>query len=163
MTASHRTLLLEGLIAGIIGYAAIACFFLLWNLVTGQPPLHTAATLGRVFIGGGADGAAAAVFAFNGLHLLVFLALGLGSAWLLHETELHPEMWYLSFVAFVGGFVGGLSVLLALASVVGALLSPWLILAAGVVAGSAMGLYLTRAHLRLVRLIRDAPEAFDGS
>ena len=68
--------LTQGLIGGLIGYAAVAVFFVLVNLIGGRSPFHTAAALGSTLFYGLQDAAnlviePGPVIAYNGLHLIL--------------------------------------------------------------------------------------------
>lgn len=53
MNAQRKRLLVDGLIAGVIGYAVVAVFHGVLNVVGGHPPLYTAALLGELVFGSG--------------------------------------------------------------------------------------------------------------
>lgn len=163
MRAERKRLLADGLIAGFVGYALVVGFFLIWNVAAGRPAFHTAALMGSALFGGLRDPAQLViepgmVIAFNGVHLLALLAFGFFAAWLVYETELHPEFWYLAFFLFLVGAVGGYAAVLAVSLVTGSLLSPWLMVAASLVAALGMAGYLAASHRALMRLIRTAPD-----
>lgn len=137
----------EGLFAGIIGYAAVALYFALENLLAGQSLFHTAEVLGAPLVAGVApeQEAVAAIFAYNGLHLLVFVAVGMVAAWLVTEMERHPLLWYLTFFALCMGFAYDLVLMLLMVGPSGE--PGWLsILAANTLAAVAMGGYLWSVH-----------------
>ena len=104
MGESTSRTMVQGLVAGLIGYFAVALFFVVVNALGGQDPFHTAAVLGSVLVGN-ASGTAGAVIAFNGLHMIASLIVGIVAAWLLYETELHPGSWFAAFFFFVAGFI----------------------------------------------------------
>ncbi len=88
-------LLLEALYAGVIGGSVVALFFLVVDLLEGQP-FFTASLMGSVIF----DGAAAqdvtgvqlrAVAYFSVVHIIAFTALGAGISFLVHEIELHSR------------------------------------------------------------------------
>lgn len=142
----------QGLVTGLVGYLAVAVGYGVLNLVAGRSFLHTAAVLGHALLGTdpsstGGLVAAGPVFAYNGVHLLLFLAFGFVASWLVEETERHPVFWYLVFFAFVVGFMYNV-VLVALFTLPGPAGGPtWVsIVGANVLAGVAMGWYLARRH-----------------
>jgi hypothetical protein len=168
MTEQQRRMLADGLIAGVVGYAVVATFFVLLNLLGGRPPLYTAAALGELVFGGGRDVAGlqvdpTLVLAFNGVQLVVLLAFGFFAAWLMYEAELHPEFWYLAFFLFLAAVIMGYAAVLVLTMIVGSVVSPWLMMASSLLGATAVAVYLTVAHRRLTRSIGDldAPVA-DG-
>ena len=109
MPTPRSTIVREGLIAGILGYAAVAIVFVILNVSQGLSPVHTADVLGRALLGGAMDpvGPWGAVLAFNALHLLVSLGLGVVAAALAYRAELDHglAMGLVFFVLAMGGFV----------------------------------------------------------
>ena len=87
MQKSTTDVLQDGLLSGVAGYALISVYFALSNLVAGLPALHTIEALGEALFGGTNPGQ---MIAYNGLHLAVFLVLGVIAALLIREVELHP-------------------------------------------------------------------------
>lgn len=155
-STSSPSVWVEGLVVGLIGYAAVALFVGLFDLVTGRPFFHTVATLGRGLVADpGPPGTIdpGAVFAFNGLHLFAFLAIGVVIAKLAHAIELHPVFWYLAFFFCLGVFFASVAAISALDPHREAL-PGWVIVAANVVAGVLMGSYLLRRHPSLWTAMR---------
>lgn len=145
----------EGLIAGFIGYATVVVLFALVNLWSGKGVLHTPALLGSVlFFGARASGEVvpgpAPVLAYNGVHLLVALMIGLGAARLLSQAERRPALWYLVFFLFLAGFVYSVLAMGVLASEIGQVLSWQVIVMANLAAGFTAGLYLWYRHRTLL-------------
>lgn len=145
----------EGLFTGIVGYAVVALFFAAENMISGQSPFHTAATLGGPLVAGTPEEqeAVAAIFAYNGLHLLVFVFVGTVAAWIVTTTERFPVLWYLAFFAFFMGFAYDLVLLMLF---VGPTQDPgWIsVLSANALAALAMGGYLWAVHPGLWEEIR---------
>lgn len=159
MTPARARILTEGLIAGGIGYAVVALFFGVLDMVQGSSPFEVAAVLGSALFYA-ADTAAGGVavgpvLAFNGLHLILFLALGVGVAWLVAEAEKYPMFWYPVFFVFLCGFVLTYLAVFVVASEIVGLLSWWSVGLANVLAAVAMGAYLWRVHPRLRQELRD--------
>ncbi len=164
MTDQRRRMLRDALIAGFIGYAVVVLFFAAANLIVGRSPLYTASLLGEALFAGLRDPASVTIdpgmaLAFNGVHLVAFLLFGLFGAWLVYETELHPEFWYLAFFFFLGATVMSYAAVLALTVVAGSLLSPWMIVGSSLLGALAMAAYLGGTHRSLVRGIRGSGEA----
>jgi hypothetical protein len=167
MDAARRRLLIDGLVAGVIGYVVVAAFFALWNVARGFSPIYTAALLGEALFAGLRDPAAVTldvglVIAFNGIHMIAFLAFGFFAAWLVHETELHPEFWYLAFFLFLAATVLSYAAVLALTVLVGSLLSPWLVVTSSLIAALAIAGYFVGAHRGLLSTIRGMDSASLG-
>lgn len=151
-------MLTDALLAGVIGYGLVVLFFVVVNLAQGRSPFYTAALLGSAVFGGLRDPAQlliepGMVLAFNGIHLVAFLLFGLFAAWLVYETELHPEFWYLGFVLFLSAAVLSYAVVLAFTVLVGALVSPWLVVASTAIGALGMAGYLAGVHRPLWRFI----------
>lgn len=166
MRPERSRVLVEGLVAGLVGYAAVALFYAVVNVWAGRSPFFTVALLGSALVerpGGvvGVEVTAPAVIAYNGMHLFVFLAIGFGAAWLLFEAERYPRFWYPVFFLFVAAFVYSLAAVLVFAAPVAESAFWWSVAGANLAAALAMGVYLWRAHPRLWRELREHadPEA----
>jgi hypothetical protein len=159
-------MLREGLYAGMIGYVTVALITGLVDLIRGHSFFHTAAILGSALFGSGAEVAVTpeVVFPYNGVHLLVFLALGFLIAFLVHEMELHAMIWYFVFFALLSLFFVSLFIVVALGQAGGPGVSWALVVGANSAAALTMGWYLHRGHRGLWRAIRDEtdPEETDS-
>jgi hypothetical protein len=158
--ADRERVLTEGLISGFIGYATVVVVFGLVNVATGKPFFHTAALLGRAVIGGFESSTNLAdpgpIIAYNGIHLIAFVLIGLGAAWLIAQTERHPAIWYVVFYVFLAGFFVSLVVIRVVAApVIEQLPWGWSIIWVNLAAAVLMGLYLWKAHPRLWREVSE--------
>ena len=157
MEPRRARLLQEGLYAGVIGYMTVALATGLVDLLRGHSYFHTAAVLGSALFGAGAEVAVTPeiVFPYNGVHLLVFLALGFLLAFLVYEIELHAMLWYFVFFGLLGLFFVSLFLVVALGETGGSGV-PWaLVVGMNTLAALAMGWYLHRRHRDLWRSMRD--------
>ncbi len=158
MKPANARVVLEGMIAGLIGYAVIALFYGVLGIATGSGVFHAASALGSALFYGARGGDVVAgpgpVFAVNGLHLLVMLALGLGAAWLVGKTERHPAFWYPVFVLFLSAFILNYVAVLVLLTEVAHLVPWWSSALANLLAATGMGAYLWWAHPRLREELR---------
>lgn len=132
MREQRRAMVVDGLIAGAAAYAVVAVFFIVVNVVMGRPPFLTAALLGEGVFAGLRDPGAVLMdpplmIAFNGVQLVLMLGFAFFVAWLVHETELHPNLWYLAFFVFLSAVLIGFAAVLVLTLLAGSLLSPWLV------------------------------------
>lgn len=155
MKEARARVLWEGLVAGLLGYATVVVFVGATDLVGGDGFFHTVQALGAPLAG--ISSGPAPVFAYNGVHLLVFLAMGFLVAWAVMETERHPEVWYLYVFFLVFVFFYQLF-FAAIYTVVGGVAwdLPWLrIIVASLLAVVVMGAYLSRSHPRLARRVRE--------
>jgi hypothetical protein len=146
----------EGMIAGVLGAATIALWFLLLDAVQGRP-LWTPTVLGTALFrrGAGLEAPDALpvsgemVLMFTWVHGLVFAALGGIAARLVGHIERHPGTGFgvlLLFVVFQFGFVAAATVF---ARPVLYALPAWSILVANLLAAAVMALYLHRRHPNL--------------
>jgi hypothetical protein len=149
MTEQRQRMLVDGLVAGVIGYVTVALFFMVLNVVTGRALLSTASVLGAALLGGSGESVELAL-AFNGLHLVAFLGLGYFAAWLVYETGLHPQLWYVALALFVGGTLFGFTALVAVTVLSGGGVPAWLVVASSLVGVLAMGSYFLLRHRPLV-------------
>jgi hypothetical protein len=144
--------LMQGLVAGFIGFLTVAIVFAIGNLLAGRSPFYTAAVLGATLFYGVTDLAhmstdlAPYVFAYNGAHLFAFLLFGLVGAWLMSVAERGAMLWYpaLFFFIFIAFHLIAMVQWMAL-PVESAVptVSIWL---AGILAATLMALYLLGVH-----------------
>lgn len=170
MKAERERILTEGLIAGFIGYVTVILVYGLVNVATGKSFFYTAALLGRAVLGGAGSPPNLAdpgpIIAYNGIHLIAFVLIGLGAAWLIAQTERHPGIWYVVFYVFLAGFFVSMVVLrIVAAPVIEQLQWGWSIIWVNLAAAVLMGLYLWKAHPRLWREVTEHgdPEVSDGA
>lgn len=159
MSRDGRRTLREGIVAGLIGYAVVALYYGLLNLVAGRSFFDTARELGLRVVGEGwlGDGAAASyapVLAYNAVHGLAFLAVGLAAAWLVFQAERHPQFWFFFFLVGVSGLIVTELLFLLLAVPVTEVLSWESVAGANALAALAVGVFLFRRH----RTIRERIE-----
>lgn len=148
----------EGLAAGLLGYAAVVALFLVWNLAVGRPAFYTPAALGGAIFFGLREGAEVAiepgpVIAYNGLHMLLSMLLGVISAFVVVEAERHRDLWYAAFFVFLSlGLY--LVLLVGVFAVEVAHVLSWPAVVAGTLAGGGATLgYLWTAHRGLPGLV----------
>jgi hypothetical protein len=166
MTEERTRMFVDGLIAGVLGYVAVAAFFVIVNLATGHPSLYTVALLGESVFTGVRDASAITrdpglVLAFNGVQLAALILFGLFAAWLVYETELHRGFWYLAFFLFLAATVVGYAAVLVVTVLTGGLISAWLVVGSALIGAAAVATYLLLAHRPLVRAIQESGSARD--
>lgn len=157
-----RDILIGGLWAGVIGYGAVVVVIALLNVLSGRSPFYTAALFGSALFYHLQDPAALViapgpVLAFNMVHMLVFLGLGLICSWLVSLAERYPTTQYLVLVAML--FVA-FHVYFAMAFLTRPLLGElvwWHVGAGGLAGAVGMGWYLLAAHPFLRRELREIP------
>lgn len=155
MRAQTGRVVAEGIVTGLLGYGAVVAFFAVVNLTTGNPPFHTAALMGSALFWGVRESAhvvtgPAPILAYNGVHLLVSLLIGMGAAWLVFQAERHRALWYAVFFIFLAGFIYSVAMMGVFAAEIAHALTWPLIVLANLCAGLVAGLYLWRAHARLL-------------
>ncbi len=110
---------LEAVYAGIFGGSAVAIFFLLVDILNGQP-LFTPSLLGSVLVlGADATDVATvrldAVFYFSIIHVTAFTALGALVSFVVHEVELYSKHPVIVLLVFFGIIEAGFFVIAPLA------------------------------------------------
>lgn len=106
----------DGILAGVIGAATLALWFLVVDLIDGEP-LYTPTILSKLFLR--MEGASPEfhtlqspfqiVWGYTWLHGLVFVGLGGLISWLLGATERNPDIGFgvLLFITLLGVLVTG--------------------------------------------------------
>jgi hypothetical protein len=146
-----QRILAEGIIAGFIGYLTVVVIISATDLLRGRSPFFTAAALGSVLFYGARQTAELVVqpgpvFAYNGVHLTVFLLFGVFMAWLASLSERGPQIWYLAFTFFVMVVPHVIGLPIWFQSAVRETVSVWFMIVATTVAAAVMTLYLWRKH-----------------
>lgn len=137
----------EGLVAGLIGYATVALLIGVIDVAHGRSFFFTAAMLGEGLFYGLTDPAKVvvwpgAVFAYNGVHLLTFLIVGMAAVWLAYLAEKGAELWYVGLVLFLLIVLHVYGAALLVTEGFRAVLPGWIVVMAGVAGVAAMVLYL---------------------
>jgi hypothetical protein len=146
----------EGIVAGLIGAATIAIWFLILDTIAGRP-LYTPTVLATALFRGGGGLTSPErlppsfdlVLWFTWVHVLVFVVIGGAAAGLLRLAERDPNFGFgilLLLVVFMFGFIGG-SLMFA-EEVLHALTWPT-ILIGNLLAAGAMAWYFWRRHPQL--------------
>jgi len=146
----------EGILAGLVGAATIAAWFLALDSIKGRP-FYTPTVLGTALFrsGAGLENPQALapnfemLLSFTWVHALAFLLIGVAASWLLELVELNPSFGFgvmLLFVFFAFGFL--LANMLFAEPVLGALTWPE-VLVGNLLAAAAMAAVFWRRHPRL--------------
>src|SRR5688572_4701689 len=152
--ADRHNLVREGVIAGIIGATALALWFLIVDVVSGEA-FRTPRVLGYALFSvlGGAtseDSWMLHVAGYTVFHYLVFILLGILAVKLVHIAEDAPHVLAGVTILFVIIHIGsyGLSTALAASDFFGG--TAWyLVLAGNLIAAIGMGFYVWRSHPKL--------------
>jgi hypothetical protein len=156
----HR-ILREGFVAGLIGAAAVAVWFLIVDAVNGQP-FFTPAMLGQATFWGETDPAAvralfqagdeqifASVVSYTAVHGLAFVLVGIIAAALAYEVELFPSTLFIVVVFFAIFEFGFYVVVAILAQPLLGALAWWNVAIGNAIAAFGMGYYLWRMHPKI--------------
>jgi len=150
MPRHHHSLFREGLIAGAIGAAAVAAWFLLTDLIQGRP-LATPHVLGQVILYGNSSPVVTPVtpgpvIAYTLLHLGAFALFGIITTQLVHLAMSSPLARFGLMMVAVVFEVFALIMLYAAFHATSFLFPWWSVLAANSLALLSMGWYLKRSH-----------------
>lgn len=147
-------LLHDGIIAGLIGAAAIAAWFFLIDLVAGRP-FFTPATLGRGLLavlgpGDVTDSTLMYVLVYTVFHFGAFMLVGLVASLIVFLAHREPSILFGFVVLFVATEVGfyGFVGLLHQATPLGTL-AWYQVMLGNLLAAGAMGFYFWRTHREL--------------
>jgi hypothetical protein len=152
MNEKTQDTLMQGIAAGFFGFLTTAIVFAVANVFAGRSPFYTPAVLGATMFYGVTDPAqmeqaiAPYVFAYNGTHLLAFIAFGLIGSWLASVAERGKMLWYpaLFFMIFVAfHFIGGIQLA---AQPIRETVQDGAVWVSGVLAASVMVAYLLHEH-----------------
>jgi hypothetical protein len=149
--AIRKKVLQDGLIAGMLGAAGVAMWFLAVDMIAGHP-FYTPDFLGRALFGvlgrGIEDhGQAYFVVAYTVFHVAAFVILGIVASMLITASRKAPQFtagMALFFVVFEMGFYF-LSLMLSSSNVLGSL-AWYQVGAANLVASGFMGGFLLKRH-----------------
>ena len=155
MNPADRSVLREGIVAGLIGAAVVALWFFVFDLLRGRPFLTPTLLGSFVFFGVntpvGLEPALGPILGYTVLHGLAFVAFGVVAATMMAMSEREPALFIafvILFAAFEVFFFGVLSVL---GRAIQAALVWWAVLIGNLLASVAMLWYLFRAHRALPR------------
>ncbi len=152
MAAVNRTIR-HGLAAGLIAYASVAAFYAVFDVLAARGPLYTVDLLGKAVFKGLPDPAIlglpierdlTAIAAYNGLHLLISLTIGLVVTGLVEVSERRPSQARAVLFTILSGFVVTVVAVGLLTSAMRPVLPWWSIVLANALAVLLAGGYLLR-------------------
>jgi hypothetical protein len=162
MTEKTKLVLTGGLVSGLIGYASVIVVVSVLNMLTGRSPFYTAAMFGSALFYGLDTPAAVQitpgpVLAYNMVHVLTFLAIGMFASWLVMLAERYPTaQYFILVVLIVVAFHVFAGLLLFAEPLLGR--SAWIIVGlGGIAAALVMGWYLLRLHPLLRQELEKIP------
>lgn len=155
---AHRTIR-QGMIAGLVGGAVVAVWFLVIDTVL-REPLFTPAALGSLLFRGGAgpgavEIAAGPVLGYTLVHFAAFLLFGVILAGIVDQVEEHPPLVFALLILFVVFEVFFIAMTALLGSWILAELAWWAVLVGNLLAAACMGGYMWGVHPRLRTRLRD--------
>lgn len=163
--AIENRIIREGLVVGLIGTAAVAAFYAVFDLLAARGLLFTPNLLGRVVFDGLRDPSilvgpvtldARAVLLYTLLHLVLSLAIGLVVAWLVSQLEGPPSQVRLALLVIVAGFFVTIFGVGMVSAPVQSVLPWWSVVMANVLAVVVAGAYLLGRHPGLLRRLGSA-------
>lgn len=168
MSASRTEVAARGAVAGLLGYATVALSVGLMDLGQGRSFFYTVSLLGDWLFYGLYDPTkmfvwAGGVFAYNGVHLLTYLAFGLMAAWLASMSTKGALYWYAGLVLYILVFLHILGAVLFMTEPVRAVLPMYQVVLPGVLSGVVMSVYLLRAFPEMRQAMRTWADPDDGN
>jgi hypothetical protein len=157
MDRGQRSVLREGVVAGLLGALVVALWFLVTDILAGRP-LETPAVLGHALFHGlqaplSGGPSAALVLGYTVVHGLAFVAFGIVAAAVIAASEREPALVIavvILFACFETFFLGVVGVL---GTAVKDALAWWKILLANFLAAAVMLWYFLLRHRALPRLL----------
>jgi hypothetical protein len=159
MVTARRTIR-DGIVVGLIGYAAVAVFYSVFDQLAARAPFYTVDLLGRAVFRGLRDPGVlffpidrdwTAIFLYNALHLVVAVAIGLIVTSLIASAEQHPSRRPMVWSVIIAGFVVTIAVIGLLTTPMRPVLPWWSIVVANTLAVLLAGTYLLRKRPGLWR------------
>jgi len=163
-TATHTVR--QGIVVGLIAYVAVAAFYAVFDLLAARGMLYTLDLLGKAVFRGLRDPAVlqlpsqpdlAAMAWYNGLHLVISLAVGLTVTTLVAHAERRPAHARAAGATIVMGFVVTILGVGLLTTPLRPLLPWWSIVVANALAVLLAGSYLRRKHPGIGRRLLASP------
>jgi hypothetical protein len=148
-----RHVLEEGVVAGLIGAAIVAIWFLAIDTIRGEP-LRTPQLLGTAFLG--RSDPVAAVVSYTLVHGFAFLVFGVVASTLVAGAERQPAFVFFLVIVFTAFEVFSFGAIIIAAKWVLDEVAGWTIFVANLLAAGAMLAYFFRRHRALAQRLTDA-------
>ena len=152
MASTDRTFRL-GMIVGVIGFASVAGFYAIFDILAARGALYTVDLLGKSIFRGLRDPSilglpieldTTAIILYTGLHLLISLAIGLIVTGLVEYSGRKPSHARAVLWTIIAGFVITIGIVGMLSGPIRPLLPWWSIVVANGLAVVLAGAYLLR-------------------
>ncbi len=153
LIGSSGPVLREGVVAGIIGAAVVAVWFLILDAIRGDP-LRTPRFLGTAMLQ--QTDPVGAILSYTIVHGMVFILFGIAGAFLLSGAEQRPVFLFPFVVLYVAFEFFFFAVVLILARWVLDELAGWAVVVANLLAGAAMLVYYFKQHRLLASRLAQA-------
>lgn len=150
----------EGIVVGLIGFAAVALFYAAFDFLAARGFLFTVNLLGEAVFYGWRDPSILempvalhlnAVLLYTAFHLVIALAIGIVVAWLVAHLEGPPAQVRLAALLIAAGFLVTIFAIGMASSSIKTLLPWWSVVLANALAVVVASAYLLRRHPGLVR------------
>jgi hypothetical protein len=153
LVGSSGPVLREGVVAGLIGAAGVASWFLVLDAVRGDP-LRTPRFLGTAMLR--QDDPVGAILSYTIVHGLVFILFGIAGAFLLSGAEARPVFLFPFVMLYIAFEFFFFAVVLILARWVLDELPGWAVVVGNLLAGAAMLTYYFQKHRSLAGRVAQA-------
>lgn len=143
----------DGLVVGLLAYASVAAFYAIFDVLATRGTLYTVNLLGRAVMRGLRDPGVLqypvaldvpAILAYNAVHLVLSLLIGVVVLHLVGHAERHPGRARMMLGTIVGGFVVTIVAVGVLSAPIRAVLPWWSIVVANSVAVVVGARYVVR-------------------
>jgi len=160
--SSQRGRYRDGLVVGLLAYAAVAVFYAVFDLLAGRGLLFTVNLLGRTMFRGLRDGAVlllpveidpTAIFLYNLFHGVASLAIGVIVVALVQYAQRVPARARLVLAVIIGGFIVTVAFVGWATTPIQPVLPWWSIVVANSLATLVGAIYLIRVRPGLVSLL----------
>lgn len=147
------------MIAGLVAYLAVVTVLAILNALEGRSVFHSAAAMGSVLLHGREAASrfaieARPILAYNGVHLVGSIAVGVIAAFQVFETELHRSLWYFPFTVLIAVVVYSITIFGVFGVEIGGVLDWTTVVVGTAVWVLAMTGYFWWVHRGLVKRIR---------
>jgi hypothetical protein len=161
MLDNSHSVMAEGTDVGIIGGLAVALWFLVLDMIAGNP-FQTPSLLGQVVLFGDSTPNTSrivfgAILVYTAFHFAVFALLGMGLVILVHWGERDAVVRYALLPVFLVFEVMFYGLLEVFSERTNELFPFWAVLTANTLAAISMGLYLWYKHPDFRRAVRETP------
>jgi hypothetical protein len=153
MARAQPSVLREGVIAGVIGAAVVALWFLVFDIARGRPFITPSLLGAAVFYGArtpeGVTVAAGPIIGYTVLHVCAFVAFGVVAASVIAVGEREPALFIAFIILFAAFEMFFFAVVAALGQSMLGVIVWWAILVGNLLASVAMLAYFFRRHRAL--------------